>query len=110
MWAFVPVVAIGHYFNGRRSLLSPDVEVNDLPDDEDELQGDDWDKLDELLMTRRENRLLAALAEVVRDRSDTDIEVAVVYGAAHVPGILQGLYLLGYRVVSAEWLMLVSAV
>ncbi|TDO59004.1 hypothetical protein EV651_109279 [Kribbella sp. VKM Ac-2571] len=38
-----------------------------------------------------------------------DIEVAVVYGARHVPGILRGLYGLGYRVVSADWLLAVSA-
>ncbi len=37
------------------------------------------------------------------------IEVAVVYGAGHVPGILRGLYKLGYRVVSADWVMAVPA-
>ncbi len=105
--AVAPIVAIGEYFNGRRSLLSPDIEVNDLPDADDELlDDDDFEKFDEILLTRRDNRVLAALAEVVRDRTDGD--VAVTYGAHHVPGILRGLYPLGYRVVSAEWLMVVS--
>lgn len=105
----VPIYAIGEYFNGRRSLLSPDVEVNDLPTVEEELQDDDLDQLEDVVLTRRDSRVLAALVEIVRDRGDGDIEVAVVYGAGHVPGILRGLYPLGYRVVSAEWLMVVSA-
>lgn len=43
------------------------------------------------------------------NRPDDAIDIAVVYGARHVPGILRGVYRLGYRVVSAEWLMAVSA-
>ncbi|NJC65178.1 hypothetical protein HC028_11795 [Planosporangium flavigriseum] len=39
------------------------------------------------------------------ERSGEDIEVAVVYGAAHVPAIVQGLMnRYGYRPRSADWL------
>ena len=104
-----PIFAVGNFFNGRCNLLSRDVEVNDLPTAEEELQGDDLDQVFDVIVNRRDNRVLAALAEVVRTRGDEDIDVAVVYGAAHVPGILRGLYALGYRVVSADWLMVVEA-
>lgn len=108
-WIGVPVMTVTEFFNGRRSLLSPDVEVNDLPTAEEELQSEEFDRFDELLLHRRDNRVLVSLAEVVRDRGKEEIDVAVVYGAAHVPGILRGLYRFGYRVVSADWLMVVAA-
>ncbi|MFF0342604.1 hypothetical protein [Kribbella sp. NPDC004875] len=108
-WAVVPVATIGNFFAGRRSLLSRSVEVNDLPTAEQELHGDLLEHIDELFVDRRDDRVIAALAEVVRERPDEDLQVAVVYGADHVPGILRGLYKLGYRVVDADWLMVVSA-
>src|SRR5262245_41375553 len=60
-----PIISIGEYFNGRRRLLSPDIEVNDLPDAEEELQHDDLDKLDELLVKRRDSRVIVALAKIL---------------------------------------------
>jgi hypothetical protein len=109
MWAVTPVVSIGQFFAGRRALLSPDIEVNDLPTRQEELRGEEWDRFFDLLLDRRDDRAVAAVANVVRDHGDQELEVAVVYGAKHVPGILRGLYGLGYRVVQADWLMAVSA-
>ncbi|GAA1563987.1 MULTISPECIES: hypothetical protein [Kribbella] len=108
-WAAVPAVSIGHFLAGRRALLSRNIEVNDLPTRQEELRGEQWDRFVDLILDRRDGRAVEALAAVVRERGDEDIEVAVVYGAAHVPGILRGLYKLGYRVVEAEWLMAVNA-
>lgn len=106
-WAAIPVVTVGHFFNGRRTLLN--LEVNDLPTAAEELRGEDMDRFADLLLGRRDDRVLAALAEIVRDRAGERIDVGVVYGAGHVPGILRGLYTLGYRVVSADWVMAVAA-
>jgi hypothetical protein len=106
-WAAVPVVTVGQFFAGRRAMLN--LEVNDLPTRAEELQGDDLDEFMDLLLGRRDERVLTALAEIVRDRAGETIDVAVVYGAGHVPGILRGLYKLGYRVVSADWVMAVPA-
>lgn len=106
-WAAIPVVTVGQYFAGRRAMLN--LEVNDLPTAAEELRSEDWDEFMDLLLGRRDEQVLTALAEIVRDRGDEAIDVAVVYGAAHVPGILRGLYTLGYRVVSAEWVMAVPA-
>ncbi|HET6738103.1 MAG TPA: hypothetical protein VFH76_04190 [Kribbella sp.] len=109
MWAAVPVASVSNFFAGRRALLSPDIEVNDLPTRAEELQPEAWDQFLDLLLDRRDDLAVAAVAEVVRDRPDDAIDIAVVYGARHVPGILRGVYRLGYRVVSADWLMAVSA-
>jgi hypothetical protein len=40
-------------------------------------RGDDLEKFQDVALTCRDNRVLAALVEVVRDRSDGDIAVAV---------------------------------
>ncbi|TCO32451.1 hypothetical protein EV652_10457 [Kribbella steppae] len=106
-WAAVPVVSVGQFFAGRRAILN--LEVNDLPTRSEELRGENLDEFMDLLLDRRDERVLTALAEIVRDRAEEKIDVAVVYGAGHVPGILRGLYKLGYRVVSADWVMAVPA-
>lgn len=106
-WAAIPVVTVGQFFAGRRAMLN--LEVNDLPTAAEELRGEDLDQFMDLLLGRRDDQVLTALAEIVRDRAEETIDVAVVYGAAHVPGILRGLYKLGYRVVSADWVMAVPA-
>jgi hypothetical protein len=106
-WATIPAVAVGQFFAGRRTILN--LEVNDLPTAAEELRGENWDDFMDLLLGRRDEQVFAALIEIVRERGDEKIEVGVVYGAAHVPGILRGLYRLGYRVVSADWVMVVPA-
>ncbi|WP_433158759.1 hypothetical protein [Kribbella sp. CA-247076] len=106
-WAVIPVVTVGQFFSGRRTLLN--VEVNDLPTAAEELRGEELDRFADVLLGNRDVRVIAALAEIVRDRAEERIDVGVVYGAAHVPGILRGLYTLGYRVVSADWVMAVPA-
>lgn len=106
-WATIPVMSVGQFFAGRRMILN--LEVNDLPTAAEELRSESWDDFMDLLLGRRDEQVFAALAEIVRERGDEKIEVGVVYGAAHVPGILRGLYTLGYRVVSADWVMVVPA-
>lgn len=63
----------------------------------------------DLLIGRRDEKVLTALAEVDAERSGEPIQVAVVYGAAHVPGIVIGLSKLGYRVTTADWITAVEA-
>jgi hypothetical protein len=52
------------------------------------------------------DRLLAALRRPHEERAAEAIEVAVVYGAGHVPAIVTGLMRYGYRPRSGEWLTL----
>jgi hypothetical protein len=58
----------------------------------------------------RDRRLLAALTRLHEARSDERIDVAVVYGAAHVAPLVEGLLVtLGYRARSGEWLTVLDS-
>ncbi|MFI5708612.1 hypothetical protein [Kribbella sp. NPDC051620] len=109
VWGATPLAAVGNYFNGRQRLLSRDIEVNDLPSAAEELESDDIGAFRELFLGRRDERVLTALAELYESRAGEALRVGVVYGGAHVPGIVHGLSRLGYRAVDAEWLTAVEA-
>lgn len=65
----------------------------------------DWSpNLEAAFGGERDDRLLAALGHLHQERGGEDIEVAVVYGAGHVPAIVRGLNRSGYRPRSADWL------
>lgn len=112
VWCAIPFVALAHLAGGTRRLLSPEVEVNDLPSARDEAFADDpfGEHFERTLGGRRDERLLAALSELVRTRSSERIDVAIVYGAGHVPAIVHGLVERhGYRPRTAEWLTVLDA-
>lgn len=112
MWCAIPVVAVAQFFGGTRRLLSPEVELNDLPSAKDEMysDGEFADHFERTFGGDRDERLLAALTDLVRTRSSARIDVAVVYGAGHMPAIVRGLMdRHGYRPRTAEWLTVVDA-
>ncbi|MFI7576556.1 hypothetical protein [Micromonospora sp. NPDC049497] len=112
MWCVVPIVVVAQFFGGTRRLLSPEVELNDLPSAKDETYSDSefTDHFERTFGGNRDERLLAALSELVRTRSSERIDVAVVYGAGHVPAIVRGLMdRHGYRPRTAEWLTVLDA-
>src|SRR5262249_58646690 len=94
---------------GRRLLLTPDIELDDLPTREDAESGL-TEELDRVLGDERDERLLEALSQIVRTRFAERISVAVVYGAAHIPAVVHGLYNPpGYRPYAADWLTIMDA-
>lgn len=112
LWCALPFVAVAQLVGGRKRLLSPEVEVNDLPSARDELYADDefTEHFEHTLGGTRDERLLAALSELVRTRSAEPIDVAIVYGAGHAPAILRGLLdRHGYRPRTGEWLTVLEA-
>lgn len=112
MWCSLPAVIVAQLLGGRRALLAPDVEVNDLPSEREEefLDSEFGEQLVRTCTGERDARLLATLAEIHRTRSGERIDVAIVYGAGHVPAIVRWLGArLGYRVRSAEWLTVLDA-
>ncbi|MFD0785198.1 hypothetical protein ACFQZ8_14930 [Micromonospora azadirachtae] len=112
MWCAIPFVVVAQFFGGRKALLSPNVEVNDLPGPHDEAYADDefTEQIERTLGGTRDERLLAALSELIRTRAAEPIDVAIVYGAGHVPAILRGLSdRHGYRPRTGEWLTVLEA-
>jgi hypothetical protein len=81
-------------------------ELNDLPSDLDEALADD--PLVTALSGERDRRLLRALGALHEERSQDNLTVAVVYGARHVPVVVDYLRERGYFVRSADWLTVIS--
>jgi hypothetical protein len=103
---------VGHLLRGTRHLLSPEVELDDLPGETEEAFVDDefGGHFERTFGGERDERLLAALADLIRTRASERIDVAVVYGARHVPVIVRGLAdRHGYRPRTAEWLTVLAA-
>ncbi len=105
VWCLLPVIVVARLFGGTRMIWSRSVEVNDLPSAEDEEVADQLPELDAAFGGERDDRLLAALCQLHELRGAEAIEVAVVYGAAHIPVVVQGLLeRYGYRARSADWI------
>jgi hypothetical protein len=112
LWCLIPFVAVAQFFGASRALLAPEIEVNDLPTPHDEKLADNEfvERFDQVLVGDRDDRVLATLSDLIRSRSTERIDVAIVYGAGHVPGIVRGLRERhGYRPRTADWLTVLSA-
>jgi hypothetical protein len=110
-WCFVPFVAVAQLFGGTRRLLSSEVEVNDLPSARQEalIDSEFGEQFERAIVGNRDDLLLGVLSDLVRTRSAERIDVAIVYGAGHVPAIVRGLYQRhGYRPRTGEWLTVLS--
>lgn len=104
MWCLLPFVVVAQFFGGRKRLLSPNIAIND-----DVLGSDADDQWDQVLGGERDERVLLALAELHETRSTERIDVAVVYGAGHVPELARRLAeTLDYRPRSADWITVVD--
>ena len=109
MWCLLPVVIIGRLFGGTEAIWSRAMEVNDLPSDEDEMLAEAMPELDDAFLGERDRRLLAALQRLHEERGSEALEVAVVYGADHVPAVVHGLRSrYGYVARSGDWLTVVD--
>lgn len=109
MWCLLPVVIVVRLLGGTRTIWPQSLEQNDLPSPEEEDMAEAMPELDAAFGGERDERLLSALFELYERYGAEPIEVAVVYGAWHVPVVVTGLMQrLGYRVRSADWLTVVN--
>lgn len=105
VWVAVPLLALVERVIGTRRLVGRHLATTDLPTLEDHVVREKFPKFMEVLVDHRDAVLLDALATIHDQRCGDPISVAVVYGAGHMPGIVQGLWTrYGYRPRSAEWL------
>ncbi|MEV6964003.1 hypothetical protein AB0M47_02730 [Hamadaea sp. NPDC051192] len=104
-WCVLPLVIVVRLFGGTRMVWSQSMEQNDLPTPEEEDFAEAMPELDAAFGGVRDERLLDALSRLHEQRGTEPIDVAVVYGAGHVPAVVAGLMKRhGYRVRSADWL------
>jgi hypothetical protein len=105
MWCVLPFVVLARLFGGSRMIWSRSMELNDLPSEEDEDAADQLPEMEAAFGGDRDDRLLTTLCRLHEQRGGQAIEVAVVYGAAHVPAVAAALMdRYGYRPRSADWL------
>jgi hypothetical protein len=105
VWCMLPAVVVAQLFGGRKSLLVPEVAL----DDDDVPETDMEERFEEAFMGERDNRLFAALAELHETRSHERIDIGIVYGAKHVPDLVHRLAsTLGYRPRQADWITVVD--
>jgi hypothetical protein len=107
VWALVPMYALGMLFFGSRALLARHAEVDDLPSREDvEMAADESiAPFIRLLGDDRDAHLLGALDRIHEERCNEAIQVAIVYGARHMPAVVRHLgRRFGYWARDAEWM------
>lgn len=106
VWALVPVYALGMLVFGSRALLARHAEVDDLPSREDvEMAANERiAPFSRLLVDDRDAHLVAALDRIHGERCSEAIQVAIVYGASHMPAVVRHLKRFGYWVRDAEWM------
>jgi hypothetical protein len=81
-----PMLVVTMAVGGKGWLLRRNMEVSD--DTEARMSGS---LLTRWLIDERDDELLAALAEIHANRAAEPIDVAVVYGSAHLPAVVRGL-------------------
>jgi pheromone shutdown protein TraB len=105
VWCLIPVFAIAFSIFGTRRVISRYLNQTDMPSHEMGQLRDTAQELTELLLDHRDALAVEALATIHETRHTEPIDVAVVYGAGHMPGITRELLRrYGYRPRRAEWL------
>jgi hypothetical protein len=99
-----PAVAVALRVIGTRRLFARHLAAEDLPSMDEQQISQAYPALTKLLTDDRDRLLVDALAALIEARSGDDIEVAVVYGAAHMRAVASALAARGFRPRQAEWL------
>jgi hypothetical protein len=105
IWTLIPVFAAAFTLLGTRRTLSRYLAADDLPTHLEEQARQATRQLTELILDHRDALLIDSLTTVHQAHHAEDIDVAVVYGAEHMPALAhQLLQRYGYRPRTAEWL------
>ena len=100
-----PIYGVYMFLTMTRRRLARSLEPSSLPAAEafHPIDDDDWSRLDEVLLDRRDAHLIRQIAGFYRENRDRPIRAAVVFGAAHCEAV--GHFLtrgLRYHVTSAK--------
>lgn len=100
----VPVFVAYLFFFGTRSMLAENIAVQDLPSRDEILEDDKFEKLDDLLLEKRDRKLVENIEKLHRAEQPEKLTVAVVYGARHMRHVITFLSSkFGYKITTAEW-------
>jgi hypothetical protein len=99
-----PAGAVLFWLFGTRRILARYLAMDDLPSPQLTQLRQSAPRLTEALLDKRDALLVEALARIFQDHQDEQIDVAVVYGAGHMPAVTQFLAGHGYLPRGADWL------
>lgn len=104
-WVLVPPVALAMALRGTRRTFGRHLSLDDLPSFQDEQVRHLAPGLTRAILDERDILLTECLAGICRDHAAERMDVAVVWGADHMPAVTRELFRqFGYRPRSAEWL------
>jgi hypothetical protein len=105
IWCLVPAYALSFALLGTRRTLSRYLDTEDLPGPLDSQARLAAPELTGILLDHRDALLADCLTAIHEQRHAEDIDVAVVYGAEHMPALARELLRRhGYRPRTSEWL------
>jgi hypothetical protein len=105
IWVVVPWVALYLLLFGAQRFLAEALALDDDTPSIEPSLGERWDDIEEVIVDHRDALLLDALSEIHEARCAESIDVAVVYGAGHMPAVVHGLRRrYGYYARGADWL------
>lgn len=105
VWCLVPPFALAFTLLGTRRILSRYLALDDMPTPAAEQARQATRELTELILDHRDALLIDCLEAIHQAHHTQHIDVAVVYGAEHMPAIAHELLRRhDYRPRSAEWL------
>ena len=98
--------AIGLYIRyfGTRKFIARHLSMNLRKSREDILKSGDSEKVDDILLNWRDQRLLEVIERERLKQENVDLSIGILFGAAHMRSVIR--YLMdsaGYRVIRAEW-------
>lgn len=94
---------------GPRVLFSKDLEIHDYPFTAREEEQADF-PFSDVILDARDRKLLEALTRVHEQHCQESIKVGVVYGAAHMPAVANGLgERYRYRPRDAQWMTVLAS-
>lgn len=106
VWCLAPPFALALWLLGTRRVIARHLgSKDDLPTHQEDHARQVTRELTELILDHRDALLMHCLASIHEARQTEKIDVAVVYGADHMPAIAHELLRrYGYRPRTAEWL------
>jgi hypothetical protein len=110
VYTVIPLIAAYYLFNCSRPALAKRLTVDDHQSKRDaELYASDLEGLRQVIIDRRDDRLVAKLEQLVRDEPAERRRVGIVHGAGHMRSVAWYLTgALGYHVADAEWITVFS--
>ncbi|HEX9260944.1 MAG TPA: hypothetical protein VF893_00275 [Candidatus Bathyarchaeia archaeon] len=106
IFAIVPLFIVYLLFFGTRKIIAQNIALQDLPaGDETLLQDENFEKLDDLLIDERDQKLIDSIEKLHDAHRIEKRTVGVVYGAMHMRHVVSFLFQKWhYRIAKAEWI------